>query len=182
MLDERICVDPRQFHSPINIVSVPFQIVISNIGASTVSIVDYNIRTSTIENKEIYYSELNGGFIAADSNERLILPITIEPGKSFKARLIVGVNFGDKAASILKQQFEEKHVVPVSILSNILAQNSIDFFDNEVVPIRSGDRVVGWQMKSFEKEQLFYITLKTARNNEFHGIISWYNKLTASAS
>lgn len=161
---------------PFGILIVPWDIVISNIGNSTVSITDYEVSQQNTSDKIDYYSDLNHGLTSADTNESITLPITLEAGKSMHFKLLIGIKLGENANRIVSKIPNTKNK-PISIhaIEHELATNKIDIYDNPVTTFGTDKIIAGWRVENTDKNQIFNFQFKTARGYSTQAYSSWYN-------
>ena len=157
-------------------VRVPWEVLISNTGTSTVSITGYNVRQIQGKSGEVDYSGLDKGLVSPDSGEVVGLPISLEAGKSVRLLLVIGLNPGAKAHKVLLAAAGDREArLPLYAAEKLLAKSGIDIYDNPVTVLGSGDEFNGWSVDKQGKEQVFLLTFRTARGGEVSEVTSWYS-------
>jgi hypothetical protein len=158
-------------------VVVPWDILISNTGTSTVSITGYEIQQVADRSNAITsYSGLDNGLVSLESGAAIRLPISLESGKSVRLTLSIGLRPGARAyqALLAVVQDRERHI-PLFDAEKLLAKNGIDMYDNPVSPLSSGAELNGWSVDTHGREQVFLLKFRTARGAEFGEVTSWYS-------
>jgi hypothetical protein len=155
-------------------ITIPWEVLISNIGSSTASITGYEVLQTTTSKGEIYYSGIEKGLFSPDTKEPVTLPIILEAGKSIRLLVAVGIDPGPKAYKVLIDAVGEK-TIPLRTAEKLLAKNGIDLYDNLVVPFPSKQDVKGWSIEQQGKEQIFLFNFHTARGTKISEMTSWYD-------
>jgi len=156
------------------LINTIWEVILSNTGKSTVSIVEYNLWT-VHQGGLVQYSGLDQGLFSTDQTKS-DLPINIEPGTSIKLFLKTGLSLGPKASKLISNAPPEEKS-RIMILSKYLAgKDMIDIFDNPVTPFwnEKKTKVIGFRVDSQESDQVILISFRTARNNSFIDDSSWY--------
>ena len=152
-----------------------WQVMISNTGTSTVSIVNYDVFELKLDGTEFLYSELDQGVSLPESNQALSLPIHLEAGRSIKLRFSIGLTPGPKAYQTLTAAFEDK---PTSVhlreVEETLAKNGIDIYDNPALLFHG--MVSIWCGERQCNEQVFVFRFVTARGVLASETTSWYDQ------
>ena len=81
-------------------VRAPWDVLISNTGTSTVSIIGYEVG-QLADKGESRYSGLDSGLLSPESGHVVGLPIALDAGKSVRFMLVIGQIPGDRAYKIL---------------------------------------------------------------------------------
>ena len=157
-------------------VSIPWDIVITNVGASTISISAIDIHELTSQGSHVLYVHLAGPVLTPDQQKAVDLPLSIEAGKSERLTVMVGLIAGSRAYKLLSAGLEG-NAKPVSLnaLEKTLAASKIDIYDNPAEPIFVSGEVRGWSVASPIREQSFAFSIKTVRGAVATDISSWYS-------
>lgn len=113
----------------LGILPVNYEIMLANNGENTVSIFSYDL-WQLDNQKPIQFSYLNNGLY--EKNELLELPITIEPGKSRKITIKLGIQVKDFVYNILKEEFKEGESINFNRIQETLLSKNTDLFGNKV--------------------------------------------------
>jgi hypothetical protein len=154
------------------LINTIWEVVISNIGKSPVSVIKYDLLT--IHNGNIVnYSNLDQGLFHQNQSKAQ-LPINIQPGTSTKLYLKSGISLGPKASKLISEAPPEIKIKIMELSKYLAGKGQIDFFDNPVTPHMVGKKVMGFAVDSQVNDQIILISFKTARNNIFGDKSSWY--------
>jgi hypothetical protein len=156
------------------LINTIWEVILSNTGKSTVSIVEYNLWT-VHQDGLVQYSGLNQGLFNTDQTKS-DFPINIEPGTSIKLFLKTGLSLGSKASKLVLAA-PPAAKSRIMILSKYLAgQGMIDIFDNPVTPFwdEKKTKVMGFRVDNQENDQVILISFRTARNNNYIDDSRWY--------
>lgn len=176
MGDQKINVKKMPGSMHFGAVSVPWELLLSNTGNSTVSITGYEVAESSSAAGQIMYSGIDGGILSPETKQAIELPVTLEAGKSIRLLLIIGINPGAMAYAELTEGMSESHrTLPLDTAEKLLAMKEIDIYDNPVTPIVFDGKVNGWRVEKQDKEQVFLIKFHTARGVEVSEVTSWYD-------
>ena len=156
------------------LINTVWEVILSNTGKSTVSIIEYDLWT-VHQDGLVQYSGLNQGLFNSDLI-KYDLPINIEPGTSIKLYLKTGLSLGSKASKLISiAPLEAK--TKIMVLSKYLAgEGMIDIFDNPVTPFWDEKKatVTGFRVDGQENDQVIFISFRTARNNSYSDESRWY--------
>ncbi|RDS84169.1 hypothetical protein [Dyella psychrodurans] len=176
MGDTPIFIHKESGPAPFDGIRAPWNILISNTGASTVSITGYDVLQIGGTFGEMFYSGLKGGLHSPESEKSVSLPISLEAGQSIRLLLVVGMNPGVKAYKLLLAEVGDHDAqMPVDTAEKLLAKNGVDMYDNPVSLLGSGDESNGWRVDKQGKEQIFLVKFHTARGAEAKVVMSWYS-------
>ncbi|MCK4794334.1 MAG: hypothetical protein KAV87_61975 [Desulfobacteraceae bacterium] len=156
------------------LINTIWEVILSNTGKSTVSIVEYDLWT-VHQDGMVQYSGFNQGLFNPDLT-KADLPINIEPGTSIKLFLKTGLSVGLKASKLISAAPPEAKS-RIMVLSKYLAgEGMIDIFDNPVTPFwdEKKTKVTGFRVDSQENDQVILISFRTARNNSYLDDSRWY--------
>ena len=157
-----------------------WECVLTNNNDKSLSILDYAVEQKAEDYPARYPHMIRGLFISREKS--LKLPLVIEPGKSAKFLLRLGLTIDPKAYEIIDQSFlllPQKTKFLIETLMEHLAEKGIDFYGNSIEPIWDQHQMIGLRIP-FEnrKEQFFIITFKTGRGNYFRDAAFWYKART----
>jgi hypothetical protein len=156
-------------------ITVPWELLLSNIGNTTVSITEYEVFQLDTEG-QILYTGLDRGLFSPENNQLVALPIALEAGKSIRLTAVIGLNPGKKAyAAITENMSNIQMQQPLIKIQKILAKKGLDIYDNPVVPSIMDGEVSGWRVEQQENEQIFLFKMHTARGVEANEVSSWYD-------
>jgi len=156
-------------------IAVPWEVLLSNIGNSTVSITGYEVLEVTPDG-QLMYSGIDRGIFSPLNNQAVALPLTLEAGKSIRLSLLLGLNPGPSAyATLTESMTGNQKTLPLIAIEKLLAKKGIDIYDNTVVPMLSNGEINGWRVEKQGKEQIFLIKIHTARGVELAEMTSWYD-------
>ncbi len=157
-------------------VIVPWDLLLSNTGNSTISITGYKVVQVADQGREVQYSGLDSGLFSGDGKESLPLPMVLEAGKSIRIVAMVGITPGKGALRVLTELLsKQSSAMSVYSIEEFLAAQEIDIYDNTVTPYVSNGKVFGWRVNQHGNEQRFMFTLRTARGTETKELSSWYD-------
>lgn len=154
------------------LINTIWEVVISNIGKSTVSIIKYDLLTIHDSNI-VNYSNLDQGLFH-QNQAKAQLPLNIQPGTSTKLYLKSGISLGPKASKIISEAPPEIKSKIMELSKYLAGKGQIDFFDNPVTPHWDGNKVMGYAVDSQLNDQIILISFKTAKNNSFGDESRWY--------
>ena len=157
-------------------VAVPWDLLVSNTGNSTISITGYEVLQIAGTKGQLMYSGIDRGLFSSESNRPLALPIALEAGKSIRLVAVVGLNPGRKAYDVLTKTISgSEETRSLSSVEKLLASKMLDIYDNPVTPLIPSREVSGWRVEKQGKEQLFLFKIRTARGSEAKEVASWYD-------
>jgi hypothetical protein len=152
------------------ILSTYWQLIIANNGTRTVSITSYELSELRNMDFDISYTGLDQG-IFDENLKRIQLPVSLEAGHSTRLLLRVGILTSTSAYSALLEEFSADSTYSIVEIERHLTSKRIDFFGNEVYPLTYGS---GFHTGSDSREQMFEITLRTAKGSVVSDLFSWY--------
>ena len=157
-------------------VTVPWDLMVSNTGNSTISITGYEASQIAGSKGQLMYSGLDRGLFSSESNQPLALPIVLEAGKSIRLLAVVGLNPGQKAYNVLAKTVSgTEETRSLKSVEKLLASKMLDIYDNPVTPLNTSGVVSGWRVEKQGKEQVFIFKIRTARGSEVKELASWYD-------
>ena len=157
-------------------VAVPWELLLSNTGNSTVSITRYEVSQIDGNSSQVLYSGLDRGLFSPEGNQPVSLPMVLEAGKSVRLLAVVGLNPGRKAYTTMAETIQgNEATVSLSSIEGALAKRGIDLYDNPVAPYISDGAVIGWRVEQQGKEQVFLFKMNTARGAVVTEVSSWYD-------
>lgn len=157
-------------------IRAPWNVLVSNTGASTVSITGYEIRQIAGNFGDMFYSNINGGLHSPDSTKLISLPITLEAGQSVRLLLVIGMNPGPKAYKLLLAATGDHDAqMPLSDAEKLLAKGGVDMYDNAVSLLDPAEPNNGFRVDNQGKEQVFLLRFHTARGAQAQATMSWYS-------
>ncbi|MGH1428611.1 MAG: hypothetical protein ACRBEE_11780 [Arenicella sp.] len=159
--------------APSGALSVYWDVLVSNNGQSPISIIDYDITVLSAPNRIVDYSGLNDGLYNTEMDE-VGLPVVIDPGHAKRFYLKSRILLHSKAVmEAINPEQENRHESINGLLSK-LYMSGTDFYGNKVIVPRKN---IEYAIVSPEKrkEQVFIVTLKTAKGGQEQDFVSWYN-------
>lgn len=157
------------------VISVYWELILSNIGESTLSIVSYDVKQTGQDFPAIMYSGMEQGLYIYDNGEfkPLDLPVELSAGNARKVFIRIGLLMTPEATRLIKENFSDKPTPTLKTISHFLFSSGIDFYGNKVEPLAGG---IGYRWPSIDqvREQVFTISFKTARGASVVEQISWY--------
>ena len=156
------------------IMSVYWEITISNNGTMDLSVIDYNIAQVDINSGPISYSNMQQGIYTLKEGQLVPVqfPITVETGHSKALFLRVGIVMAENAYKLVKTKFKVEGQANVKSLIDFLRLEGTDFYGNVITKQEPGvfmypeiDQIV---------EQMFGISFESGRGDKTTEIISWY--------
>lgn len=158
-------------------VVVPWNLLLSNVGNSTISVTSYEVTQIVGSDKYVSYSGLDNGLSAAETNEPIALPFSLEAGRSVRLNLNIGLNPGPSAYEHLTSLMVGATAsMSIGKAELSLAGKSIDIFDNPAKPMISDGTVMGWEIENWKNEQVFLIKLVTSRGAVTSELAFWYDR------
>jgi hypothetical protein len=154
------------------LINTIWEVVISNIGKSPVSIIKYDLLTIHDSNI-LNYTDLDQGLFQTNQ-EKAQLPLNIQPGTSTKLYLKSGISLGPKASKLISEAPPDIKSQIMELSKYLAEKGRIDFFDNPVTPHLDGNKVIGFAVDSQVNDQIILISFKTAKNNIFGDKSRWY--------
>ena len=139
----------------LGIVPINYEIILANNGENTVSIISYDLWQ--IGNQgPVQFSHLKNGIYEKD--DILEFPLTIEPGKSRKITIKVGIQIKDFVYNILNEELEEGKPVNFKKLETILLSQNTDLFGNNVV--KNNNNIYSTDLTNEKTYKLSFTTSK----------------------
>jgi hypothetical protein len=157
------------------LINTIWEVIISNTGKSTVSIIEYDLWTIYQGGLAQYYG-LNQGLFNPDLTKS-DLPINIEPGTSKKLYLKTGLSLGPKASKLISGAPHEVKSKIMALSKYLAGKGMIDIFDNPVTPYwdENKTKVMGFQVDDQINDQVILISFRTSKNNSYGDDSSWYD-------
>lgn len=157
-------------------IKAPWNVLISNTGASTVSITGYEVRQIAGNFGDMFYSGIDGGLHSPDSTKLVSLPISLEAGQSIHLLLVIGMNPGPRAYKLLLTETGDHDAqMLLSDAEKLLAKGGVDMYDNPVSLLNMVDANNGFRVDKQGKEQVFLLRFHTARGAQAEATMSWYS-------
>lgn len=143
------------------VVQMPWQITLSNTGYQNLSISKYSITVGASPNST-YYSGIDGGMFDSDQ-QRIDLPITLEPGESRSFVVLVGVIVPPRVHEVLSSAQGS-----LSEAMTVLAEQGTDLYGNEVIyqEFEGGNYLITVE-KEIDKSPAYWYEVVTGRGNVF---------------
>jgi len=156
------------------LINTVWEVIISNTGKSTVSIVEYDLWTIHLGGMA-QYSGLNQGLFQTDLTKS-DLPINIEPGTSTKLYLKIGLSLGPKASKLISDAPSEAKSKIMELSKYLAGKGMIDIFDNPATPFwdEKKVKVMGFRVDDQTHDQIIVISFRTAKNNSYGDDSRWY--------
>ena len=163
------------------IVSVYWQVFLSNIDSRGRSIVRYRVKQTGSDFPEIDYPRMNQGLYLLGNGtlEKLELPLEIPPDSTKEIYVRLGLMTSPKVLEIIEENFSNGKASDVTTgeVVKILYSQGTDFYENiveNVNPIKTGPPIWQFQRGDELREQEFTVSFVTAREEETTGLLSWY--------
>ena len=156
------------------IMSVYWEITISNNGTMDLSVIDYNIAQVNANSGPISYSNMQQGIYTLKEGQLVPVqfPITVETGHSQALFLRVGIMMDENAYNLVKTKFKVEGKANVKSIIDFLRLEGTDFYGNVITKQESGV----FTFPSIDKivEQVFGISFESSRGVKTTEIFSWY--------
>lgn len=150
----------------LGIVPINYELIIANNGENTVSIISYDLWQIASQGP-VQFSNLKNGIY--EKNDMLEFPLTIEPGKSRKITIKVGIPIKDFVYNILEKEFEEGKPVNFSTLETTLLTNNTDLFGNRVV--KNSNNIYSTDLSN---EMTYKLSFTTSKGTTFEKHFNTY--------
>lgn len=156
---------------------VPWSLLVSNVGSGKISITGYEVTQVARANEIVSYSGLDSGLTVAETGEPVVLPISLEAGRSVRLNLNIGINPGQRAYERLTESIVgSRATTTVGEAELSLAGKEIDIYDNAVKPYIDNGKVVGFEIANWKNEQVFLVKLTTSRGAVTGELAFWYDR------
>jgi len=155
------------------IMSLHWELVLSNNGEKDLSVIDYNVLQVLKEGPIIYTDLYQGLYFLQDTKLQPIKwPLVIFAGHSSALFIRLGVMIDDKAYAMIKDEFDGTQPQNASSIIDFLRSREIDVYGNPFT--KSDIGVYSLPPLNEIRDPVFGVTFKTARNTEIAELISWY--------
>jgi hypothetical protein len=153
------------------IISIYWNIALSNLGESDLSIIKYEIidKSDNLRLGE-YYSNMDQGLYSCDGKYSLLpLPISISSGNTFPVCLKIGIVMDEEAYKLIKANFNDTPTM-FSEIESFLWANGTDVYGNEITVKEHG---ISYPAFEIIKEQLFLVNFYSSRGKAVHRLIGY---------
>lgn len=163
------------------IVSVYWEVLLSNLGESNLSIVHCRILQVGAEFPEAWYTNMEQGLYSFENGEpsKEVLPFDIPPGGTKKSYVRVGIMMTPDASRMVEDALKGTSASTVSLRTiwRLLNAKGTDFYGNKLAAVIGDD--TGKMIATFPsvndlREQEFEVSFTTARGHSIKEPLSWY--------
>lgn len=156
------------------IMSVYWELTISNNGTMDLSVIDYDIAQIDEDSGPLSYSHMQQGIYTLKEGQLVPVqfPIAVAAGHSQALFLKVGILMDENAYKLVKTKFKVEGQANVKSIEDFLRLEETDFYGNAFTKQESGV----YALPPIDKiaEQVFGISFESSRGVKTTEIISWY--------
>ncbi len=115
------------------------------------------------------------GLFYKENHKHVDYPMELEPKKSIKFELKIGLNLSSKAYEVIKAKFTNLENLQFEEVVRAVNMNKMDLFGNKVIYEASPD---GWYHSSIDQKNihqtLYYLNFKSSSGQEFKAKLGYY--------
>ncbi|WP_026736072.1 AlbA family DNA-binding domain-containing protein [Fischerella sp. PCC 9605] len=171
----------REFGGGQGIISVYWEVFLSNLGDSDLSVINYKVIQVGKDFPANWYTDMDQGLYLFENGEakRLELPINIPAGSTQRIFVRLGLMMTPEVSKLVKEKFvkSSKSDVTLKTIWRFLYTKGTDFYGNKVTTqvVDSAGRIIS-RFPSLEdvREQTFVVCFTTSRGESINKSLSWY--------
>jgi hypothetical protein len=157
------------------VISVFWEVMLSNVGNTSLSITSYQVRQVGEDFPAVMYSGMNQGMYVFEKGKfkTLDLPIELTAGNTRKVFVRLGLLMTPESYKLIKENFTNSSPATLKTIWHFLFTKGTDFYGNKIEPL---PEKTGYTFPSIDQihEQVFVISLKTSRDASVEELLSWY--------
>jgi len=162
-LDSLFYVSTQKFVDS-GVVKATCNVLISNQGASTISITEYGIYERRKSHEDKINSEFGSGLYLDDLSKEFDLPILLESGRSLKAKLVIGIIPSSRAYNnLLECTKGQNATIEYVDMLKLTDGGGRHFYDLLLGDAPVETEVEGVKLSIFEYEPVYILRLHTSR-------------------
>lgn len=157
-----------------NLLITKWDVCVINNSNKNIAITDYQILNNSM-NYPKKYNLINPSSIDCTDSTKLILPFTLEPGKSKRILIEIGIPLNNQIYNVIESKFSNIRDIKMKDLIDTLSLLKTDIFGDNVIPVIYEKDIIGLRDKNFSKnEQTFSLIFETANDKVFTKEMSIY--------
>lgn len=157
---------------PTGILSVSWELLLSNNGIHDLSVVRYDLLQIGDEFAARGYTDMNQGVYKLGEGGLFPFPVTIAAGETIPMYLRIGIQMDDKAYRILVNDFPVEEQSNLQDVINFLRDEGLDFYGNSITENIEGAYI--FPPIDQINEQIFGVSFETSREAKAIAAVSWY--------